>query len=125
MNECRLLAKASREHFINVAHEADFILSRVRSLEVRRQTAFRVNAVRRQRRRIDELDNRQSRRLEAGGARDMMVAANCLAATQHLLQCLQHAPLLSLSIAAGNHCDSTLHTLLFKQMRMFLERTKR
>ncbi|VDO02291.1 unnamed protein product, partial [Rodentolepis nana] len=28
VNECRLLAKASREHFISVAHEADFILAK-------------------------------------------------------------------------------------------------
>ncbi|KAM7540694.1 hypothetical protein Aperf_G00000021466 [Anoplocephala perfoliata] len=130
VNECRLLAKASREHFISVAHEADFILARIRSSEVRRQTAFRATALRRQRRRVDELDSRQTRRLEAAGARDDVLAAHCLALTHHLLQCLQHAPLSSAalisSIANRNDGASAVSaSAMLQQTRLFLERTRR
>ncbi|KAL5112762.1 Lipopolysaccharide-responsive and beige-like anchor protein [Taenia crassiceps] len=127
VNECRLLAKASREHFISVAHEADFILTRLRSLELRRQTAFRATAMRRQQYRITELDTHQTRRLEAGAVRDGLVAAHCLALTQHLLQCLQQAPLPPSCLLLANRGDTAApaSSALLRQMRLFLERTKR
>ncbi|EUB57642.1 Neurobeachin [Echinococcus granulosus] len=127
VNECRLLAKASREHFISVAHEADFILARLRSLELRRQTAFRATTLRRQQCRVTELDTHQTRRLEAGAVRDGLVAAHCLALTQHLLQCLQQAPLPPPSLPSANRCDviTPASSALLRQMRLFLERTKR
>ncbi|KAM3182124.1 hypothetical protein ACTXT7_013025, partial [Hymenolepis weldensis] len=48
-----------------------------------------------QRRRVDEFDSRQTRRLEAAGARDGILAAQCLALTHHILLCLQQEPLSS------------------------------
>ncbi|VDM35198.1 unnamed protein product, partial [Hydatigera taeniaeformis] len=126
VNECRLLAKASREHFISVAHEADFILARLRSLELRRQTAFRAMALRRQQSRVTELDIHQTRRLEAGVVRDGLVAAHCLALTQHLLQCLQQAPLPPPWLPSANRSDITAaSSVILRQIRLFLERTKR
>ncbi|KAM3171048.1 hypothetical protein ACTXT7_017385, partial [Hymenolepis weldensis] len=124
VNECRLLAKASREHFTSVAHEADFILARIRSLEVRRQTAFRVSALHRQRRRVDEFDSRQTRRLEAAGARDGILAAQCLTLTHHILQCLQQEPLSS-PVNRNDGTPTVNTSTLIKQTRLFVERTKR
>ncbi|VUZ39408.1 unnamed protein product, partial [Hymenolepis diminuta] len=108
----------------SVAHEADFILARIRSLEVRRQTAFRVSALRRQRRRVDEFDSRQTRRLEAAGARDGILAAQCLALTHHILQCLQQAPL-SPQVNRNDDTPTVNTQTLIKQTRLFVERTRR
>ncbi|VDN15830.1 unnamed protein product, partial [Dibothriocephalus latus] len=52
VNEGRLLAHATRDHILRVAQEADFILSRLRTLDLRRHADFRLMSTRRQSARV-------------------------------------------------------------------------
>ncbi|VDO10393.1 unnamed protein product [Rodentolepis nana] len=70
------------------------------------------------------MDILQTRRLEAAGARDSILATQCVALTHHILQCLQQAPLSS-QINRNEASPTVNSSALVKQTRLFLEQTKR
>ncbi|VDD76135.1 unnamed protein product [Mesocestoides corti] len=119
VNECRLLAKASRDHFNSVAHEADFILGRLRTLDLSRHANFKHASSRRQVQRVLEFDSHQARRLEAAHNCDDVFAAHCLTLANHLVKCIQEAPPLL------RRCEEKSVAALQNHTRLFLERTKR
>ncbi|VDL88521.1 unnamed protein product [Schistocephalus solidus] len=102
VNEGRLLAHATRDHILRVAQEADFILSRLRTLDLRRHADFKLISARRQSLRV-AAEKRVGQVLAAGRHHDGVLASHCVSLIEYVMRCLEEAQMVPRALPSSEH----------------------
>ncbi|BHF59417.1 protein kinase A binding [Sparganum proliferum] len=122
VNEGRLLAHATRDHILRVAQEADFILSRLRTLDLRRHADFKLMSARRQCLRV-AAEKRVGQVLAAGRHHDGVLASHCIYLIEYVMRCIEEAQMVPRALPSSEYPLSPNHDAGLRRQALIFQAT--
>ncbi|KAL7061393.1 hypothetical protein AAHC03_01162 [Spirometra sp. Aus1] len=122
VNEGRLLAHATRDHILRVAQEADFILSRLRTLDLRRHADFKLMCSRRQCLRV-AAEKRVGQVLAAGRHHDGVLASHCIYLIEYVMRCIEEAQMVPRALPSSENALTPNHDAGLRRQALIFQAT--